>query len=495
MSVYPGRLISVLLCLVMLVGTSMTGLPVQSARAQTSNNSQGTATVLVMDVSGSMGDPWQGGIKIQSAQAAANQIIQMLDQENRLGGRHRLGVVSFSDNAMENQPLTASFDLVHSVINSLAPVSGTNIYAGLDQANHSLNQALPNEVKYMILLSDGITSGPSAAEVLSGPVQQARQAGTCIYTIGFGDPGALDEDLLRQIASGSGCGKYFYATNVNELEKIYIRIRHDSTGNVLAEFSGSVAQGETVQAGKFDVPPAQSELLISLHWPGSRMELRIHDPSGNMVTNSNRVQIQQYANLVYALVLQPMPGNWWLEVIGADLPQGPEQYSILVSGRTAPQPVITPTSAPLPPAPPSPGGSGIALLLLILGGSGVALYVYTNVLKQRRGSTGVLSPGPSIRGAPRLYFLNGPRSGQIVAFGYDAITIGRGAANQVQIPDLSVSRVHASIRYLQGYWFLQDQNSKLGTLLNGQPVAGAALKSGDRIQLGAVQMLFRIDQP
>ena len=349
-----------------------------------------TATALVMDVSGSMGDTWQGGVKIDSAKAAANQIINMLSQEEQVAGgvTHQVGIASFLSDAYTLLDLTTDYNQARSVIGSLAPLDSTNIGAGITMGNQILSQAAPGTARILILLSDGLSNvGLSPDQILSGPVQDAVQAGTCIYTVGFGDANSLDEDLLRRIAAASGCGQYYYATDVIELEQVYVRIRHQSTGSVLAQFSGQVTQGQTVQAGSFDVPAGQGELAISLLWPGSKMKLILRDPNGAVLPpNAPNVHITTFGNLVYALVTDPIPGKWLVEVFGEEILQAAENFDVLVSARPAPAtPVpLTPTPAPLPALQTKNDGFPVALIFLLLGGGGVALYVYATILKRRR---------------------------------------------------------------------------------------------------------------
>jgi hypothetical protein len=69
------------------------------------------------------------------------------------------------------------------------------------------------------------------------------------------------------------------------------------------------------------------------------------------------------------------------------------------------------------------------------------------------------------------------------------ISVGRTDENDVPITDSSVSKVHAYFRDDGGDWFLTDDDSRNGTLLNSeQLVAGkpAALTSGDEITFGKV---------
>jgi len=458
-----------------------------------------TATALVVDVSGSMGSTWQGGIKIESARSAAHQILNMLSQESQVdGGGHRVGVAAFSSNASLLQPLTIDINQVRQVIDSLSPHGSTNLGAGMETGNAILGQADPGESKILILLSDGMSNtGMERGQILTGPVQSAVNAGTCIYTVGFGDPGNLDEDLLRQIAAVSqtalGCGQYYYATDVIDLEGTYIRIRHQSTGNLLAEFAGNVAQGQTVQAGSVNVPPGQAEMAISLHWPGSKMELVLHDPAGNIIQPGDpNLRLTSYANLVYALVLQPTPGAWLVDVVGAEIPGLTEPFEVLVSARAAPvtpTPVVTPTQPPVKLPEPQSSGFETALLMLLLGGGGVALYVYATVLRRKRGVT--QAAAGSLRPAS-LLVVSGPLAGQEFPIRGDSASIGRGAANQVVLSDQAVSRLHATLRYGQGEWYVQDQNSRSGTYVNGQRVAATRLGNGARILVGGTEMVFKL---
>lgn len=104
-------------------------------------------------------------------------------------------------------------------------------------------------------------------------------------------------------------------------------------------------------------------------------------------------------------------------------------------------------------------------------------------------------PGPPVQpqlpsSGPRLEFVKGDRCGSIVALNGD-ISIGRGSENQVQLSDPRVSRQHIFIRYAQGNWFVQDQNSSGGTFLNGRQVPAARLNSGDEIRIGQTVFVFK----
>ena len=62
--------------------------------------------------------------------------------------------------------------------------------------------------------------------------------------------------------------------------------------------------------------------------------------------------------------------------------------------------------------------------------------------------------------------------------------IGRDPSNQIVLPDLLVSRMHATVMVEQGSLQLVDSGSANGTRVNGVPVKTSTLKPGDIVQIG-----------
>jgi hypothetical protein len=89
----------------------------------------------------------------------------------------------------------------------------------------------------------------------------------------------------------------------------------------------------------------------------------------------------------------------------------------------------------------------------------------------------------------RLEFVRGNLTGSVIPVQGD-INIGRSRDNQVQLTDPHVSRLHARIRFAQGAWFIQDQNSAAGTLVNGKRVSATRLNNGDQIMIGDTVFIF-----
>lgn len=84
----------------------------------------------------------------------------------------------------------------------------------------------------------------------------------------------------------------------------------------------------------------------------------------------------------------------------------------------------------------------------------------------------------------RLIAAHGPLAGQTLSLTSSNLLLGRSSQCDIRIPDSSVSRHHAHLRLADGTWFIQDDDSLGGILLNGQSVRAARLASGDQIQVG-----------
>lgn len=92
----------------------------------------------------------------------------------------------------------------------------------------------------------------------------------------------------------------------------------------------------------------------------------------------------------------------------------------------------------------------------------------------------------------KLYFLNGPRTGQSKEIAPDGARIGRETDNDIQLLIGGVSRYHAKIsRNPAGKWCIEDLGSTNGTTLNGNPLTmSAPLKDGDVILIGDQVLRF-----
>lgn len=82
------------------------------------------------------------------------------------------------------------------------------------------------------------------------------------------------------------------------------------------------------------------------------------------------------------------------------------------------------------------------------------------------------------------------------AFPLQPITsIGRSPANTIPIPDTYASAQHTLLTWREGQWWLEDRDSRNGTLLNGTRISGPTVVSaGDVIGVGRTQLKLEVEQ-
>jgi len=203
----------------------------------------GADVMLVIDVSGSMVATDLQPTRMEAARQAAQKFVQSLPQDTRVG------LVSFSNRARLDAPLTRDHASVVSAIQRLQAEGGTAIGDGLGlaldvmrrdaNAANAANGGTASQTNAtdaghggtIVLLSDGASS-------VGQPPQQAAnraaQAGIKVNTVGIGQrnsgalvngrvPVDLDERTLQDIARTTG-GEYFYAAQNFDLEQIYSNI-------------------------------------------------------------------------------------------------------------------------------------------------------------------------------------------------------------------------------------------------------------------------------
>lgn len=214
------------------------------------------ATVmLVLDVSGSMDTNDLQPTRLEAAKAAARTFVEGLPSDALVG------LVSFSDTAHLDAPLSSDHLATLSALTTLKTIGGTAIGDGLSLALEAVeqqpgNQGAATRGATIVLLSDGANNeGVSPTE----PTDRAQRDGVKIYTVGVGRPDTgLDEETLRQIAAQTG-GSYFNAAAGDTLKRIYsglaTRLYHQAQQTELTAFATALG-GILLVAGA----------LLSLFW-------------------------------------------------------------------------------------------------------------------------------------------------------------------------------------------------------------------------------------
>jgi len=100
-----------------------------------------------------------------------------------------------------------------------------------------------------------------------------------------------------------------------------------------------------------------------------------------------------------------------------------------------------------------------------------------------------------VDGKPILVIVEGPETGRLFSI-RPQTAIGRTRRCEVALPDVRVSRRHATITERDGCFYLRDEESTNGTFLNGVRIHGEALlQNRDRIGIGRTVMEFAIVAP
>ena len=79
---------------------------------------------------------------------------------------------------------------------------------------------------------------------------------------------------------------------------------------------------------------------------------------------------------------------------------------------------------------------------------------------------------------------------QMIPLEKHVIRIGRQTENDIVFHEEFVSRFHAEIRFEDGKYILQDNESTSGTFVNGRKIDRCVLNSGDLISIATIQMMF-----
>lgn len=90
-----------------------------------------------------------------------------------------------------------------------------------------------------------------------------------------------------------------------------------------------------------------------------------------------------------------------------------------------------------------------------------------------------------------LEVIKGSLSKPVIPIHSTNFLIGRDRDADLQLLDEHVSREHARLRFAGGKWFIQDQNTENGTIVNGEAITAAKIKSGDRISIMSFAFIFR----
>ncbi|MGX9671955.1 FHA domain-containing protein [Mycobacterium sp. HM-7] len=106
-----------------------------------------------------------------------------------------------------------------------------------------------------------------------------------------------------------------------------------------------------------------------------------------------------------------------------------------------------------------------------------------------RKSASEVRPGSGV-----LVITRGPGAAGRFLLADDVVAAGRHPDSAVFLDDITVSRNHAEIRWLDDEYWIIDAGSLNGTYVNGIQVQSLPLTSGDEIQIGKFRLTFTCQQ-
>ena len=208
---------------VLLATVTVIALP-PDARAQ-GQRRVSSSLLLLIDASGSMGDPIGSGnpeVKIEAAKRAASAALS----RTASSGSVEVAVLAFRGDCQDPVPryqdFTRDVSLLTRFINSLQPGGGTPMADALLFANRFLdrNGSAGASDRMIMLLADGQNDcgdvGQSMAELKASGVIFRHE------TVGFGiTPNSAAAQDLRQIATQTG-GAYHHAADASQLSDVFM---------------------------------------------------------------------------------------------------------------------------------------------------------------------------------------------------------------------------------------------------------------------------------
>lgn len=308
-------------------------------------------TMLIIDRSGSMSEQdGSSGTKISNAITAADNFVDLTSQNPQ----NEIGLVSFSNSATTNSPLTTDYTSVKSQIGTLKASGSTCIQCAIDQANQAITSGKRSGVKNVIvLLTDGIANyiEGSNQQVSESTAEQAALTAAAnahsandaiIFTIGLGND--VNTSFLQQLATSTG-GQYYFPPTTDNLNDIYSQI-----SQIIAQ--GSVSGfvfNDANDNGKFDTGEQKlSGWTLQLNKQGSST------PQTFTTDSTGSFMIPNLCNGSYTL--NEVTQSGWKETV----PVNPNSYTIDITDGNAltdqdfgniiapPTPTLTPTPTPTP---------------------------------------------------------------------------------------------------------------------------------------------------
>ncbi len=194
------------------------------------------AVVVVVDVSGSMGEAIAGGVKISVAKSVISRFLDSLP------ANLSVGLIAFDDKVRLTVPVTRDVERVRSAVAELEPGGGTMFTYPLGVALNMLKPYRAFNVSCTIVfVSDGLPADQGLYDSLLRKMRELNITVNTVYIGTGGDPGAAE---MRRIAEATG-GQWFNAENAQQLSDVFERLSRE-IARAAASYTARVSITEKV---------------------------------------------------------------------------------------------------------------------------------------------------------------------------------------------------------------------------------------------------------
>ncbi len=245
---------------------------------------------------------------------------------------------------------------------------GNNMGEALQKAIDNMPAEYRDHPSLLVLLDAGTPNvGMTSDEILSTIPAKARERNMTICSVGFGSQESdVPASLLKGLAEQTG-GRYLFVSgeDAGSMMGFVVSCRQSLIADVLQQFTGTITQDETVEAGRITVGTSK-QMNVTLTYLDGRVSMDLVDPSGKSVDVAYQGAINlTEENTQVVTISDPQPGAWLVRLTGDEVPATGTAYSVVAS------------------ADKSSGGTpwlvwvGLAVVLVAIG---VAAYIFRDKL-------------------------------------------------------------------------------------------------------------------
>ena len=252
---------------------------------------------LLLDVSGSMGSIMENNLtRLEAAVDAAKELNNWVNDFS--DGAAWLGLSTFPGPTSGDSAVPVKIDTeennhgaINTALSGFSDRNSTPMESGIQAAFEDMQGGDPgtSELRQTILLlTDGHETGDSDAASQESTLDAA---GVRVFTVGVGDPGDINETLLKQLAYEEDWFTQADSDDANAVKKNFVAAAQEWLSlEPLADPQGTIQPGQE-RSHEVCVEDAAYGLTVSVDWarnaPGG-IEVTLETPTGELITPDSK---------------------------------------------------------------------------------------------------------------------------------------------------------------------------------------------------------------